>query len=965
MKKFTKIQILILLLASFWGCTTQKHRGDMSALSKVWHNTNAHYNGYFNANELVLAAELMLEDQYEPNYNELLPVFEYLEADDPKVVAENMDKAAEKVGLVVNKHRYSKWTDDCYLMLGRTQYLKRDYETAESTFRYLIKEYNPKKLKKKERKAASSKKGKKYVNKKKKTSSSAKKQRKERQKSAEQKRKEYNKQAKKNKKKKNTSSKKKEDVIEQPSAELKAQQAADKKALEEKIAADKKAAKEAKKDEKGSHEPAFQMGKLYLAKTLIERDKDSQAWRILQELDQSPETYEDVREALAPVMAYYFIENEQYASAIPYLNKAIVVASDKADKARYAFLAGQIHQQEGQGGEALLAFQQALKYSPDYEMQFSSKLKMAQNAYLSGKETADRAIQKLESMLEDSKNADFKDLIYYALADIALKEGRRGDAIDYLSLSLQNSLANKAQKSEAYYQLASLFYENNEYMQAYSYYDSTLQVMTEKDERRTEVKTRHGLLKGIAENLKVLTINDSLLALSKLSDAELKEKALELRKEEIEAQKKALANVSTNITQRGGAGPALPPRKPSNFFAYNEASLKRGKKEFARVWNSRPLEDDWRRSNKSGGSIEDEIVTLDELEANSITDEDIKRLLGNIPKTEADLKKLEFSSQEALFNLGELYREKLKDNRLAIATLEELLDRYPNTNYKLDAYYILYIANEDLPDAAKAKEYYDLIVNNYPSSNYAKILTDPEYVQKMMDANKAEDLEYDQVYVLFKEGKFQQAYDQCEKALKDVGGQSRLKAKYALLMAMSTGSVKGKDEYINALKQVAGVYKGTPEQKRAKELLRVLGVTGANLPGGEDDEGGVGEYKLDEDALHYIIIVFNEEVNLNNHKIEVSNFNRKYYKNDRIRISNVYIGKNNDIPILVLRKFKNKEKAMDYFNSTVQKANEFIDPKIDFSLYPVTQANYRTILKLRSKQAINGYSDFFEENYEE
>jgi hypothetical protein len=40
----------------------------------------------------------------------------------------------------------SRWTDDCYLVLGQSQYLKQDYESAEESLEFMTAEFNPKEV---------------------------------------------------------------------------------------------------------------------------------------------------------------------------------------------------------------------------------------------------------------------------------------------------------------------------------------------------------------------------------------------------------------------------------------------------------------------------------------------------------------------------------------------------------------------------------------------------------------------------------------------------------------------------------------------------------------------------------------------------------------------------------------------------------------------------------------------------
>ena len=414
------------ILALMTDCTTQKSRADRSALAKFYDNTTAKYNGYFNARELLRASILELEQQNEDNYNKILNLYKHVEVDNPQAVAGNLDEAIKKVSVVVSLHRESVWTDDCYLLLGQAQYLKQDYEGAEETFRYMLDEYSPTKMKKREEASKNSKKV--SSSKKKKSSSKKKKASKKKKsgsnsKSAAQKRKEYNKNLKKKKKGKSTSSSRKK-----PSSSKKAKPKVaddDKKSDKSSTEAEEEVAEEdgpvgmirlsnleeqvlEEKPQKYGvkHRPAYQEGVLWMARTLIERDNYDAAQRYIGQLDRSPATFKDIKTQLAAVEAYYHLSQKKYDRAIQPLEKAIELA-DRRDKARYAYIIGQIHQEAGRGDDAYAAFEKVLKYTPDFEMEFNSKLSLAQNAWLNGKGTAEEAKNNLAKMLKEEKNEEY------------------------------------------------------------------------------------------------------------------------------------------------------------------------------------------------------------------------------------------------------------------------------------------------------------------------------------------------------------------------------------------------------------------------------------------------------------------------------------------------------------------------------------------------------------------------------
>lgn len=996
MRKFTKIVQVLIVLSLLSACTTQKKKGDLSLLGKVYQNTTAKYNGYFNARELLNASTLTLEEQHQDNYNKVLNMYEYVAADNPQAVAGDLDEAIKKVTVVVNLHPQSHWVDDCYLLAGKAQFLKQDYEAAEETLRFMVDEFSPASMAKKakERAKNSDKKSskKKKGGKRKKKSSDAK-EKKKRKKEAERKRKKYNRDVKKGKKKssskkKNSDKKKKEEEDKDANSKK-----------NEKIAKDnkKKSTEPVKEpyitsvrlsdnqaaptDESDSyfmkHRPVYQEGVLWLAKTLLERDNYESANRYMAQLDQNPKTFKHIRKDLAGLQAYSFLKRKDYAQAVANLEKAVELSDSRKEKARFTYIKAQIHQKQGQEEEAYASFEKVVKYSQDYEMTFSSKLNMAQNAWLSGKGSAEDAKRNMEKMLKDSKNQEFKDQIYFALAKIDLRNGDRQAAIVNLEKSLQFSSGNKAQKAEAYLRLARLYFEVEDYVPSKHYYDSTLLVISPTDERYPEVKKFSTDLQDIAQHIETITLQDSLLRLSELSDEEKKAFAFRLKKEEDERRRQELqkkANAQANpsraggaLTARRGASRAIGARtgssalqKESNFFAYNDRNLKRGRRDFLKKWGGRTLEDNWRRSNRRSTTDLDENLEEEVVASSILTDEEVDRILKDVPKSKGDIAKSKLLIQESMFALGALYRERLENYKKSITTLESLNERFPTNNRRLDAWYYLYLSNTDINNPTRAQFYYDKIIKEFPQSTYAKLLKDPSYADQLLDEEKQLNVYYDNAFLAFNRGEYKKAYDQSSQAKIKFGATNPLQARFALLSAMCIGNIQGKDAYMKALREVIARYPQTDEQKRAREILRFLGDARAALPG--DEKESKSNFKLEDQKLHYIIISFNGETKLEDQKARVSDYNRAYHKLDKLRISNIYLGPTADsrLPIIVIRRFKNRAAAMKYYDGVQKNKADFIDRNMDYDIFAITQGNYRQVLKSKS---LAGYKSFFEKNY--
>lgn len=985
----------MLLIAAFLivsGCVTQKKKGDVGPLGKGYHNMTAHYNGYYNATVLVAEGKVELENQYKDNYRKVLPVYKYLATDNPKAIAESMDKAAEKVSLVVNMHRVSHWTDDCYLVLGQAQYLKQDFESAEETLEFMAAEFNPKEVAKREAKSQKSKSRKKAVKKgkvsnsgddgeekvelsKKEKKKLADKKRKEREKERKRKMKEAKKAKKARKKGKKVAPKKteekitdnsskgtsKEDIAESNEPETDVLPAPGSISLgdlqPEAVQADPE-------NYFMKHRPAYQEGVLWLARTYIERENYTNAERLLNDLERSPGTFDDVRRETAVAKAHFYLKQKKYDQAVEPLNAAIELSKDKQTRARLAFILGQIHQKSKRSEAAYAAYAQVLQNQPPYEMEFAARLNLAES-----NPSPQEAVSQLERMLKEEKNKEFQDQIYFALASIALSKGDKKEGIKNLELSLTKSSANISQKAESYLLLADLYFEEESYVNAKLYYDSTLLVMTDADERHRRVTTLAENLEGIAMNLKTIELQDSLLTISNMTDEEKLALASRIKREKDEER---IRQIKLKAGQDGANAPNLPKGAPapvnsgdSKFFAYNDRNVKDGRREFERKWGSRTLQDNWRRSDQS--SIADESNNIQAAkEVKQLTNDEIKEILKDVPDTPEKIGAANRQIEAALFNLGSLYRDRLQNYKKSVKSLEELLNRYPETQYKLDALYYLYLSYRDMGDAVNAQRYFDIIVDEYPTSNYARILKDPTFAEAVRAKQDKLTIYYDETLHNFEQRNYQNAYDRITKVPEMFGGQNALMPRFSLLGAMCVGNLQGKEAYVEALKEVIAKYPNDPESTRAKEILRLLGESTGSGPGQQRDlplaEGQVGDYKVTDDQLHYVIIVFNSDVVLNDAKIIVSDYNEKYHKPQKLRMNNIYLGEGDTKkPVIAIRRFNDKKESMEYFDTAQKNRKDFLDEsKYKYDVLPISQDNYRELLKSKT---LDDYKAFFQKNY--
>lgn len=952
---FTLILAAIFLAA---GCVTEKKKGaPVGWFERGYHNLTSRYNYWFNADELFRLTQEGLEDQHQDNYNQILEVYPYAAAD-PQSARGDLDNVITKSAKGIALHRPSYWVDDCYTLIGQAQYLKRDFETAENTFRYIKDEHDPKKAKPK---VKSSKQKKKEAKKKKKE---AKKKKKEKEKK---------------KKKKKKASKKKKKSSGKKSAPKTTSDGTQPKPKEPVKTDDKKKEETPDPNKPTGENPydkgmgrtaAYPLAMIWYGRTLIEREKYDEAEFLYRDLWEDQWFPAKLRDDLSTAEAYLWIKQKKYDKAVEPLTKAIELAEKKKDRARLAYILAQIQFRAGNTEQAYAAYNTVLESNPAYEMLFNANLRLIQAGWANGKMTSAEANNSLEKLLKEDKNIEYRDQIYYVMAEIALADGQRKEAIAYLRKSLDFNQNNTTQRAESYLKLAELYFEDEAFVQSKLYYDSTLSVLPATDPRYKSVSDYANNLKDIARLITTIAANDSIVRIYNMGDLERRMFAQQIKKQR-EDEARAAEEKARQAQAPAGGAKAPPPiagNKPSSFYFYNEAFLKKGKKDFSRNWGNRNLEDNWRRSSRPVVGIVEDTGRPDSVSRTGVSDAELKDMFANIPKSEAELAVIHLATYEAMYQLGTLFRDKLQNNKRCSSTLEDMLSRYPTQDkYEKESWYYCYLAFNDLNNKERAKYYLDKLAGKYPNSSYARALTDPNF----LNATKARERElntyYEETFTAFQKGDYKNAYDRCQEAPKKYGSQNVHMAKFTLLSAMCVGNLQGNEAYCKSLGEVIARYPETAEATRAKEIARLMSCKGFEVsdepkkkPGQVIDDA----FTREDDKLHYFLVALKgADVRLDEVKNAVSDYNRENHKLEQLRISNIFLGTDTENPIVVIRKFDNKEQAMRYLNEVKNQADflgESDKKKYTKEFYVVTQENYRRILK---NKTLDGYREFFEENY--
>lgn len=721
---------------------------------------------------------------------------------------------------------------------------------------------------------------------------------------------------------------------------------------------------------------------LWLARTYIEMEQFEKSEPLLNLIQSDMNDEENIPSSVykefALVNADQYIKQEKYDYAIDYLYDGIARAGKKDIKTRAKFILAQIYQMDGDLDQASQLYAEVIKRNPPYEMAFQSKINLAR-AYEADNGDSKNIIKYLSRMLRDDKNKEYLDQIYFALAEVAFKDQDDTLGIHYLRLSVARSVINNYQKSTSALQLADIYFAMPEYELSQAYYDTAITFLPEDYPNYTEIRNKAEKLSDLVANLRVIQVEDSLQMLAFMSDEErlaiIDKIIIELVEEEqrLREAEELARNMATFDQGQSGFATGQPIGGAKWYF-YSTNALSNGYSEFIRKWGNRKLEDLWRLRDKQLIIYEPDEILDEELDSLIQTGDTLGILamdkhnreyyLKDIPFTQEALEKSDKSIAEAYYNLGLIYAEGLHNTIKSIEAYETLLDRYPNNPNKLKVYYQLYRLYLDIGDSGKSDFYKNLIINDFPDSDYAMIILDPDYYKKMQASESELSTLYHKTYGAFENGRYYTVISNSDMAVNLYGDTASLIPKFLYLKALSIGKVDVVDSLAGALKFIVTNYPNSEVKPLAQNLLDYISKDRPDLGTGvsqvQQDTVFQSPYTYDPNSVHlYLLVVKRQAVKLNAMKVKISDHNKKYYSLRELTINSVLLDENRYM--ITVGNFESADKALTYFNQISEDEYVFSDLGIgNFSEAVISMKNYPIFYK---DKGVDIYLRFFEIEY--
>lgn len=723
---------------------------------------------------------------------------------------------------------------------------------------------------------------------------------------------------------------------------------------------------------------------LWLAKTFIESGNFQKAETLLDELsllfddEQTP----FVRNNLDLVYADLFLKSKQSEKAKPHLERALELPIKRKIIARVSYILAQRHQKENETGKASTYYQKVIKLNTDYRMAFNAKINMA-FLYTHNANDGDDLRKNLAKMLKDSKNKNYLDQIYYAIADIDLKDGDSLSAIQNLRAAVKSSAENQNQKALAALKVAELLFEKGRFTLATNYYDTALQQLPTTYENYDQVSKEASIFNNLSKELSVVQQQDSLLLLGQRPDSELnaladslaslvRDKEAEERDEEF-AKQQSIAMGNQMRSSPGGMGMPL---GGGQWYFYNPQARSMGYTEFIAKWGNRALVDNWRLSNKQAVNTNDftlnEDEELDENATDSIdggSEADPRSrnyYLKDIPRTEEQITTANKQIADALYQAGFIYKEDLKKNERAKQVFEDYTRRTDSHPQQLQVYFQLYQLYDENTQKEQKNKYKNLIITNYPDTDYAILVQDPNYYVEMEKKQNYFNDQYKRTYQAFEKGQYLLSLHHANQALSKAE-EHPLKANFLYIKALSSAQTSVVDSLYANLEDLVNHYPNAEITPQAKDILERRGKaleplnTIAEATDVSQDEllkEALALYTVNaEDKQFVLIILDSEKINVNAIQVRIQDFNKKQTSNLSLT-SYPFVDQEY---IISIGEFKNQEEAMRYYMSFTSDSYVFPDVlRNDSKTFVISAENYSRFFNDKN---IEKYESFFKEKY--
>ena len=557
-------------------------------------------------------------------------------------------------------------------------------------------------------------------------------------------------------------------------------------------------------------------------------------------------------------LAYGYYLTGMNDSAANYLIKGLDNAQDPLTKARWSFLIAQLYEKEQKIDLAYNWYKKAGAIVSNPVIAVYASIYMASIDANRGKKSWESLANALERMIKKDKYAAFADIIYYEMAQLALRNQAVAKANKWLIASIQKNEKNTKLKQKTLVQLGALNYKIDQFSVAKIAYEN-LNDLLKTFPNYDQITLRKKWIDKIADLNELIKNEDSLqfiyaapallqaqmakqwqkrIALIKSLEKDLFTDPNKKTDESVNVNKNNQANNPGYSFGNAFATTTTKQDVKSDFYFDNPQNVSMGVTNFIKKWGDRPNVDNWRRkttiqlaktspaktnidSVQRNIPLNSKVVENAKLVGNKKnkttlqTQDSTDQLTIQLIQTESDLKQSQISWNKNSLSIAKIFLYELNDFEKALPRYQAVIqnDIEPATTESalLDlASHYMHIGQSTTSDSLIA-----IITRQFPEGIYVQKKQAKENLDRI-DKNSAE--AYKAAYFLAQIGDWEQFGAQMDSVQKQFKG-TKWNTPYQFLKVKMHAQL-GKDslaiEYCN---QIIAQNKSESIKARAKNII--------------------------------------------------------------------------------------------------------------------------------------------------
>lgn len=827
---YRNLLVCMALILMVFGCSTEKN----TFINRTYHGTTAHYNGYFNATELIRLSMNSYQASLKEDYYEILPIDPLPNEEQVIGLYPAIDTAIVKCTKVIQRHsmpsndkpslkkeEHNNWIDENWMTIGIANFYRRDYDAAMKSFSFVKKFYtNDPSI---------------YVG---------------------------------------------ELWMAKTNIERnKLTDAGFNIANLDKAIANEEAGggKEAKSESKSKSK----------AKKSSKGKKEAKIAKV-------PKS---IRFDFEKTKAHYALKKQNPQDAIKFLEASLEFAKKKTDKSRVHFIIAQLYESIGNRDAAKEHYGLTLKYNAPYEMHFNARLKRAfmggdekvRKELMKMLRDAKNAPYKDQiyyalADIELQKSNQPKAIEFLTLSAFYSTSNPRQKGMAYEKMGNMSFAERNYVKAQKYYDSCATVIDDS-----YPNAEGIRNKVVKLADLVAAVETAN--YEDSVQRIAQLSEEDRVKFLEKVIKQE-KEEAARRKTREAERLRELQQNQNVFVQTGGNGNKWYFNNAKTRSDGFDEFRKLWGTRENEDNWRrsdkisvmiDQPVE-----GEDSAAVV---VENIEEVE-DSMT---VESLMADIPLTDSSLKASNDRLLEALYTAGVIYKEQLNESELARKQFNAVLNRKTEGDVDLSSAFQLYKMDE-VSNVAQATEQKNYILMTYPNSDYANYLRDPDFFIKRKEREALAEQEYVTVLDRYTRGLYFPVISKAESVIENEK-DNQYRSKYMLLKAMCIGQTNSdKNEMVPVLNQLIAEYPGTPEETRAKEMLEIIkNGYSKNI---EADFSNKSPYTFNDEAIQWVIVFLDKKDNSTMAKTKVSDFNREFFSRDKLKVSSKIYGSDQSIILI-------------------------------------------------------------------